>query len=599
VRLRWKVVGMLPAVAAVLAITPAARATVVPSQSVTLAGQVVRWTGAYPDPTGQGYNPPTDATCQVTTAGQDVCDIMTINVDTDLPADVKGPKNPAPPNFTKAQAYPVMPGDGLLVSIKWATDFDQWNLYVDGNSSPYSQTTNAECQTPVSVTSPSAGCGVDLDSNSQSVLITPAATDIVKNHWKATYTVKIGAFYTDFDTSGIDRHYSGEASLFLDPSQRKSGTQPMLPAIHTEAPANFHVSDIPPVVSNPTGWRYTPSGTFTGPFQNSCYLDETVDFGSTRCLRFDNDVRNYGEGPLTLEFNYTPGALATALAGKVDVPTSSCQMQQELLKPDATATFVPAGPCVFHTQHMHFHYQNFGRYQMFAVPADGNPRAIPVPGGRPSTPPVTVARKVGFCTIDVDNYTFGLPAGMQRPRTFSFPTCNVPNGYVQPGAAAGTPSAQYAAGVPEWMGISPGWGDIYTWDLPAQYLDISHVADGRYEVVSTSNPDGGITASSRAQETGITCIDLKSNSDGSATVKVVKEFPSQANDAPLPSCQVQAASTTSSNAGPTVARSGSGLPDTAAALPSLDFGRSALPWWALVIVVGVVAAVGGLGYRRR
>ena len=593
-RVRWRVVGLLPAVAAILAFAPAARANNLPTGSITAAGQTLRWSGSFPDPTGQGYNPGFNGACSQASASQDICDVMTINVDSDVPADLKAPKDPAPPGYTKVQAYPVMPGDGLLVSIKWATDFDQWNLYVDGNSTPFAvngSTSNAECKT-------SAACGLDLDSNSQSVLITPAAGDIVNNHWKATYSVKIGAFYTDFDTSGVDRHYSGAATLFLDPSQRKAGTAPMLPVIHTQAPANFHTGDIPDIPSNPTGWRYTPSGTFTGPLQNSCYADERTQFGSTRCLRFDNDVRNVGEGPLSLQFSYTPQALATALQTGGDVVGADCQMQQELLMPNATATFRPAGPCVFHTGHMHFHYQNFGRYQLFAVPADGDPRAFPVPGGRPSATPVSVARKVGFCTIDVDNYTFGLPAALQRPRTFSFPTCNVPNGYVQPGANS-TPSPQYATGVPEWMGISPGWGDIYTWDLPAQYLDISNVKDGRYEVVSTSNPDGGILTSDRSQETGVTCIDLTSNADGSANVKVLKAFAAQANDAPLPSCGVQAASTsTGTSAQPkTVVRT---LPNTSAA-SRMTLPRSVrlLRWFVTVLGFGMVVAIGAYAVAKR
>jgi hypothetical protein len=82
------------------------------------------------------------------------------------------------------------------------------------------------------------------------------------------------------------------------------------------------------------------------------------------------------------------------------------------------------------------------------------------------------------------------------------------------------------------MGISAGWGDVYTWDLPAQYLDISGgVPDGRYEVVSRSNPDGGIVTSDRNSETGVTCVDIKGTQ-----VKVVKEFASQPNWSPLPYC---------------------------------------------------------------
>jgi hypothetical protein len=584
---RWKFAAGLPAVAAALALAPAARADNLANQHITSTGQVLAWSGSYLDPTGQGYNPATDSACTATTAAQQVCDTFTIRVDLDLGYAMKPPVNPAPPGLNKLQPYPEMPGDGLLVAVRWPTDFDQWNLYVDGSSG---NPANALCQG-------ASACGVDLDSNSQSVLVTPPAGAVTASatHWHATYTVKVVAFYTDFDTSGVDKRYQGRASIFLDPSQRQPGpARVMLPKIHTVAPNNFHVSDIPPVPSNPTGWRYTPSGTFTGPLLNSCYLDETVEFGSTRCLRFDNDVRNIGEGPLALEFNYDASALQTALQ-QLPVPAElagGCKMNQELLHTNATSSLVDAGPCVFHTQHMHFHYQNFGRYQLFRLGPDGNPHAIPVPGGRPSTPPVSIARKVGFCTIDVDNYTFGMPAAAQRPRTFSFPTCNVPNGYASPGSIPGGPSAQYV-GAPEFMGISAGWGDIYTWDLPAQYIDISSVPDGVYEVVSSTNFDGRLQTAGRGEETGVTCVQLKTDSSGATAVKVVREFPSQPNDAPLPACQVGAARTgpatpaTAPTVGPATT-----LPDTAAATPRAFRVASLaplLPALLLLLVTGSLA----------
>jgi hypothetical protein len=81
------------------------------------------------------------------------------------------------------------------------------------------------------------------------------------------------------------------------------------------------------------------------------------------------------------------------------------------------------------------------------------------------------------------------------------------------------------------MGISPGWGDIYTWDLPQQYIDISKIPDGVYEVVSRSNPDGGILTSDRSRETGVTCIRLQGT-----RVTTLFQLPSQANTAPLPAC---------------------------------------------------------------
>ncbi len=589
-RLRWKVAGLLPLVATVLAFAPAARADNFPNQHLTSTTEVIKWSGSYNDPTAQGYNPATDSSCTAGAAQAKVCDIFTLQVDLDLPYALKAPRNPAPPGLNKLQQYPIQPGDGLLVSTRWPTDFDQWNLYVDGTSG---NPANPLCQG-------AAACGVDLDSNSQSVLVSPPAGAVTGNatHWHSTYTVKVVAFYTDFDSSGIDKRYRGQAQLFLDPSQRQGGKRPMLPKIQTVAPSNFHVSDIPPVPSNPTGWRYTPQGTFTGPLLNSCYLDETVQFGSTKCLRFDNTTRNVGEGPLSLEFNYDAAALQTALQ-QFPVPaelSGGCLMNQEVLSTDSTTSLRDAGPCVFHTQHMHFHYQNFGRYQLFAVGPDGNPNAIPVPRGRPSATPVSIARKVGFCTIDVDNYTFGMPAVMQRPRTFSFPTCNVPNGYASPGSQAAGPSPQYV-GTPEFMGISPGWGDIYTWDLPAQYIDISKVPDGVYEVASSTNFDGRLLTSGADQETGVTCIQLKTDSAGATSVRVLKEFPSQANDAVLPSCQVKGASTTTTPAPNVVAHGGAtNLPNTSAGyrpqLPAAPAG------WASLMVLAVLVAAGGLRALR-
>src|SRR5436309_13079404 len=140
-------------------------------------------------------------------------------------------------------------------------------------------------------------------------------------------------------------------------------------------------------------------------------------------------------------------------------------MRQEIISSDATVTDRSAGPCMFHPQHAHFHYSNMARYQLYAVNAFGQPGARPV----------AVSNKVGFGVVDVDDFAFGRPAEEQRPRTYSFPTCNVPNAY-GPGS------------VPEYMGTSPGWGDVYTWDLPQQYIDISKgVTDGEYMVVSKAN----------------------------------------------------------------------------------------------------------------
>jgi hypothetical protein len=466
----WFLRTVVCALAAVVGIAGPAAAASLPDQTLSGTGQVVSWKGKSADPTGQGYGSPAAQTCT-----PDSCDSFLLKVD--LPAGTfkHGPKNPAPDGVTRVQAEgPTdMPGDGVLVSIRWATDFDQWNLYVEDTS-----------------TGQTVAQGIDVDSNGQSVLLPQPHNGI--------YRVTVVPFMTN--TEKVDQEYRGEARPWFDPSQRHASKTTLLPAIQTLAPANFHIGDVPPIPSNPTGWRFTPNGTFS----NSCYADETAQFGSRRCLRFDNDIRNTGEGPLILRFAWSPDSL-----------TNNCSMQQEVLASDATVTDRDAGPCVFHPQHAHFHYQNMGVYQLYPVAADG----------RPGAKPAATSGKVGFCTIDVDYFTFGAaqPGG---PRTYSFPTCNIPNAYSSKSDGPYGPASP-----PEYMGISAGWGDIYTWDLPAQYIDITTVPDGTYEVVSRSNPDGGMLTSDRGGETGVTCVSIKGS-----TVKVVKEFPSQPNYAPRPDC---------------------------------------------------------------
>jgi hypothetical protein len=403
----------------------------------------VTWSGSFTDPIGAGVAPPLSQTCTDTT-----CD--TVHLAIDFPAG----------------SFPN-PGDGVLVSIKWTTDYDQWNLFVDDPSGlPVAQ-------------------GLNVDSNAQSVLVPQPANGI--------YTVHAVPVYTTFAPGDLD--YQGVAEAYLDQPSRATAGAELRPQLWTAPPSEFTISGVPPIPSNPTGWRWTKPSDIA----NSCYLDETIDFGSTRCLRFSNDIRNVGPGPLLLRFRYDTNFV------------TACQMQQEIqVAGGGTPVDVDAGECVFHTQHAHFHYNNFARYELFAVGA----------GGAPAATHAVVSKKVGFCTVDVDDWSFGGPAAQQRPRTYVFPTCNIPNNVPTDNPA-----------VWEYMGISAGWGDIYTWDLPAQYIDISAVPDGVYEVVSRANPDGAIVEAATGLETGITCVRI-----AGTTVTVLQEYPAQSNTAPLPTC---------------------------------------------------------------
>jgi hypothetical protein len=167
-------------------------------------------------------------------------------------------------------------------------------------------------------------------------------------------------------------------------------------------------------------------------------------------------------------------------------------MQQVVHWSDGHVTYRNAGPCTFHLQHAHFHYQNMGRYYLYPVNR----------AGRREPFPVVQSKKVGFCAIDVDYFGFG--RADSAPRTHSFPTCNVP-------------SETTPTGVWEYMGIGRGWGDVYTWDLPSQYLEISGVPDGVYDVVSVANPDHGVLVQTHSGEVSATRVRLTGT-----TVKVIR-----------------------------------------------------------------------------
>ena len=40
------------------------------------------------------------------------------------------------------------------------------------------------------------------------------------------------------------------------------------------------------------------------------------------------------------------------------------------------------------------------------------------------------------------------------------------------------------------MGLSPGWGDVYSYTLPDQYIDITGLPAGRYRLTATADADG-------------------------------------------------------------------------------------------------------------
>lgn len=188
----------------------------------------------------------------------------------------------------------------------------------------------------------------------------------------------------------------------------------------------------------------------------SCTADESLDmtnltFGPdrpTRCLRFTTGPRNMGPG--IFEVHYSTHDLSNGLGITAKGPAT-----QFIYRADGSHIEHPAGVFQFHLQHAHYHYNDILDYQLFKV-TDAAKGTL-VKSGK--------GVKSGFCPADqllADWKAFNNEEG-------SFVEANC--GYNVDGDGA--------------IGQSAGWGDVYRWQRPGQFVDWGTNTDGLYVVRST------------------------------------------------------------------------------------------------------------------
>ena len=301
---------------------------------------------------------------------------------------------------------------------------------------------------------------------------------VVRPTTAGDYTVAVTVTYA-FDT---DAAYVGEARIMSSPSWRvphcASASCATLPALRAMPPTDFHVTGLPPVASTPLGFPL-PVGAAT---PTSCYLEETARTGATRCLRFTSEVDNVGSGVLQLRVPWLVVDNGQARSGFV---SGQCEAEQQVIYTDGSSKVRDAGPCQFHPQHAHFHYRDFVAFSLHATSAR-----------RTLGPLIAKSLKESFCLAD-DGFFGFRTAGPNGPRDYvGQPDCNLPS-LPAPGSDA-------------WitMGVSPGWGDIYTWDTPDQFIDITNTPPGVYDVVAQANPAGRLLLQGPTRPCGATRIRL-------------------------------------------------------------------------------------------
>jgi hypothetical protein len=120
----------------------------------------------------------------------------------------------------------------------------------------------------------------------------------------------------------------------------------------------------------------------------------------------------------------------------------------------------------------------------------------------------------------------GTSAGRSDKRGFCF-WDNVPYRLTLPGAPQspvyGESGCGYQGSLTTAVGLSVGWGDIYSASLPDQNVNITGLADGRYRLVVTADPGGWFVESNETNNS--TWVDFELYRSG-RRVRVVGYGPS-------------------------------------------------------------------------
>ena len=208
----------------------------------------------------------------------------------------------------------------------------------------------------------------------------------------------------------------------------------------------------------PDGFTFTaPDGSTDG-----C-LDHEEEQGARRCLRFTTYLTNVGQGPLDL-------GVARLNRGMLEVYDAVGErlLVQRLHATDGSWQERYAGSAEFHGVHDHFHVAGLVAFSLHAV--DG--------AGVAASNASAAGGKTGFCLFDGAPGDGGeVPVGR---RTYQRWNCK----------------ALDNLGVG--MGITPGWVDRYNWTLADQYLEVSGVPDGDYELTVVADPAHAILEGSLA-----------------------------------------------------------------------------------------------------
>ncbi len=183
----------------------------------------------------------------------------------------------------------------------------------------------------------------------------------------------------------------------------------------------------------------------------SCMADEVAEHQARVCLRFSIGPQNVGDG--AFEVHYQP----------LESSPDSGVIMQRIYRADGTFVEREAGTYEYHKTHAHYHHAAFGDLKLFRV-TNRRTGTMTLAGKGP---------KQGFCMgpykiVEWTRFTQDPTGNVERD-------CSLANG---PNGVA--------------MGLERGWADVYTWELPGNYVEFGTNGDGYYVVQVKTDASGDI-----------------------------------------------------------------------------------------------------------
>jgi hypothetical protein len=336
--------------------------------------------------------------------------------------------------------------------------------YVAGRTVTQSLPTSAACQLThcftwrLQLTKPAARLRVGIDTPSRESSFTVEVLDpsgavagTATNSNRFNIEAFVQAPKAGMWTVRVVPRSAAYASFQLRAKSEAAAVKPrrktlLLPNLQATPPYEFGF--IAP--ANPLNGLYPPDTVnppldVLGVHPASCAVDETVESGAQRCLRLTTGPRNAGPGPMDLGYVPIDHQLGLLSEGPVT---------QYLHWSDGSITERPAGTFLFHKTHAHYHFQDILDYSIHRV-TDVRTGAL-VPAGH--------GTKAGFSPADqlfADWSQFTQEQGQ----------------FVEGASTARSVGAST-------FGLSVGWGDVYRWQRPGQYVEFAGNGDGLYVVRS-------------------------------------------------------------------------------------------------------------------